>query len=271
MTGIFNGVIVSVLAGMSLCALAPEPPRSGHTTEASDFMAKQLVAPQLTGVRVFFRDEAVGQVTSGKKIKKHSLEISGSGFVSGSRIAVASFRAFRLTIGEPPQQPVTTSFESSSSLRAVFLPSDPPPPGVLSIKVVNPDGTQSNNLTVDVISKPAMLSIDSISPTSGPIGTSVTLSGTGFGAIPPGRFVAIRFVANDDQGSPFEGFYTEASNDSATLMFNVPRNEINPICPGSPFVCDPISSPFIRATKYRIWVIDPNGMSNGISFEVTAN
>jgi hypothetical protein len=99
----------------------------------------------------------------------------------------------------------------------------------------------------------------------------VTLSGTGFDAIPPGRSVAIRFEANDVEGPLFQGFYTEASNDSATLTFNVPKNEINPICPGTPFVCDPISSPPIRVTKYKIWVINANGMSGGIPFEVTAN
>src|SRR5438128_6927930 len=156
-TGAFNALIVSVLAGISLCELAPEALRSTHTTEASDVMAR-LITPQLAGVRVFFRDEAVDQVTSGKKIKKYSLELTGSGFVSGSRIVMASFRAFPVTIGEPPQQPVTSSFESSSSLRAAFLPSDSPPPGVLSINVVNPDWTKYNSMTIDLISKQARIS-----------------------------------------------------------------------------------------------------------------
>jgi IPT/TIG domain len=231
-------------------------------------------APELNGIQPMYRGQPVDEIVSGNKIKKYFIELTGTGFVPGSSVVVNSIRAFPVTAGEPPQQPTSATFVSATSLEVRFVPGTAPPPGMLSVRVVNLDGAVSNRLTVNVISKTSELSISSISPQFGPVGTQVTLTGNGFTPIPPNNVNAIRFTAvgAQDRASAdfFEGFYTDSFVDSGTLTFILPGRVIEPICPGFPFVCDPIATPSITAGQYRISVINPNGMSNSVLFEVTS-
>lgn len=229
--------------------------------------------PQLAGLQLLFKGQPVDQVVSSKKLKKYSIAMSGVGFLPDSRVVVSSFSAFPVTFDEPPQQPVATSFETVTSLEAVFLPGAAPPPGLLVVRVVNPDGGESNSIAIDVISKPSLLSIESISPEGGPTGTEVTLKGTGFMQAPP-RAAAIRVtVVGSQDHSPvslFQGFYTGSIVDDTTMTFILPSSIVEPICPGSPVICDPIAIPPVTQRQYRIQVINPNGMSNSVLFDVSS-
>jgi len=228
-----------------------------------------LDQPHLNSVQLLFRGQPVDQVISGKKIKKYSLDVTGTGFVAGSTVVVNSIRAYPTTIGAP-QQPVSTGFESATTLTASFLPGPPPPPGLFLVKIVNPGGVESDPATIDIISKPSELSITSISPESGPIGTEVTVTGTGFTAAGSPLQTAIRFSADGSNSRFFEGFYNNHILGSDRLSLVVPDRVILPICPGSLIACDPIAIPAVSPQQYRIWVINPNGMSNGVLFRVTS-
>jgi len=243
----------------------------GYSLQEPIALASVASQLRLTGVQLLFRGQPADQLINGEKIKKYSLEVTGTGFLPGSSVVVNSVRAYPMTIGEPPLQAVSTSYISPTNLEAVFLPGKGPAPGLLTIKVVNIDTTESNIINVDVISKPAKLSIASISPQSGPVGTPVTLTGVGFAPAGSPSQVAIRFSAVGTNQNFLEGFYTDSNLDSGKLNLVVPRNVILPICPGGPVVCDPIAVPFVTPQQYRVWVVNPNGMSNGILFTVTSS
>jgi hypothetical protein len=218
-----------------------------------------------------FRGQPVDQAIQGKKIRKYSVQVTGTGFQPDSLIVVNSIRAFDQQPGQFSEEPVSTTYVSATSLDASFLPGPEPAPGLLVFKVVNPGGDQSNIIAADVISKPTKLSIDSISPVTGPIGTQLTLTGVGLAPTGlPGQ-AAIRFSAVGSSDSAIQGFYTSSLVDDSKLLLVVPNNVVRPICPGGPFACDPVSSPFVTPQDYRIWVINSNGMSNSILFHVTSN
>jgi hypothetical protein len=257
---LFAGLAATGLTGLS----SNQPAFASQTeTTTSD-------APVVGEIELFYRGDTVDQVVVGNKIRKYSMVLTGTGFVSGSKVEVRSVRAFPYRIHQP-KQPVSTGFGSSTSLTAMFRPGTLPPPGLLSVKVVNPDGTESNLMTLDVISEPSALFIASMSAQSGPVGTHVTLTGNGF---IPGATNAIRFtpvIAEDPRlVGFFSGFYTDTVMDSGTLSFDVPTSVPVPICPGiRGVVCDPITSLIIGSQLYWVQVINANGMSNSMVFQVT--
>jgi hypothetical protein len=226
---------------------------------------------QVTAVQVLFRGEPVEGVARGKKIKKYALQIAGAGFTPGSTVVVNSLGVYPYTIEQPLAQPTSTNFISATSLEAVFLPGVAPKPGLLLVKVVNPDGGESNAVSVDVISKPSELEITAISPGSGPVGTQVTLTGTGFKVAERPEESAIRFEAVGSDETLPQGFYFRSNAENGSLSFAVPSGVIRPVCTGIIIGCDPIATPRVTPQQYRVWVIDPNGMSNSILFSVTAN
>jgi hypothetical protein len=230
-------------------------------------------APQLTGRQLLFKGKPVDELVSGKKIKRYEVELTGTGFGSGSTVIVNSIRAFPFDPFNRPELRIATIYESATDLRGQFLHGSPPP-GLLLIRVVNPDGMESNTLAMDAISASSDLSITSFSPESGPIGTQITLSGVGLATSSVPAITAIRFTAvgSDLRFAPvFVGFYTNSSADDNTLTLVVPPSEIASICPGGRFGCDPLASPFITPQQYRLQVINSNGMSNSILFQVTPN
>jgi hypothetical protein len=233
-------------------------------------------APQLTGLQVFFKGQPVDRLVSGKKVKKYSIELTGSGLVPGYSVVVTSLRAFGFD-GRQPQLQVAATFEGAMMLRAQFLAHAALRPGLLFIKLVNQEGVESNSLTAEVISKPSELSITSITPTSGPIGTRVSLEGVGFRPDATDGITALRFLRTGSDASAtfaanfLEGFYIDSSSDGRTLEFVVPNNEILPICPGAAIGCDPLSIPQITSGLYRVSVINRAGMSQSVLFEVTAS
>ena len=244
-------------------------PRTSRTTEA----------PQLTESRLFFKGNPVDQIVSGNKIKRYSIELTGTGFVSGSTVIITSTRAFADDFLNEQEQRIATTYESATDLLVQFVHKKVPPAGLLLIKVVNPDGQESSTLAVDVVSPASELSITSISQESGPTGTLITLRGVGFASssVPPSTAVrfpsAIRFTAVGSEPTSsaifFVGFYIESPANDNMLTIFVPVDVIVPICTGAKFVCDPIRSPFVTPQRYRIQVINPNGMSNSVFFQVT--
>ncbi|HEV8485699.1 MAG TPA: IPT/TIG domain-containing protein [Blastocatellia bacterium] len=231
-------------------------------------------APQLTGRQLLFKGKPVDDLVSGKKIKRYEVELTGTGFVSGSTVIINSIRAFPFDPLNRPELRIATIYESATDLRGQFLHGSPPP-GLLLIRVVNPDGRESNTLAMDAISASSDLSITSFSPESGPIGTQITLSGVGLASSSVPALTAIRFTAvgSDQFNSALNivGFYIDSSADDNTLTVVVPRSEVAPICPGGRIGCDPFASPFITPQQYRLQVINSNGMSNSILFQVTPN
>jgi len=155
---------------------------------------------ELTACQLLFKGKPVDEVVAGKKIQKYSMELTGTGFVSGSSVVVNSRRAFGFDPLENSEQRIETTFESDTHLRAQFLHRKAPA-GLLVIKVVNAEGQESNTLTVDVISQSSDLSITSISPVSGPTGTILTLRGVGFAPPPVPVFDCIRFTAEGSEPS----------------------------------------------------------------------
>ena len=86
-------------------------------------------------------------------------------------------------------------------------------PGTYPVTLSNSNGT-SNQVTVTVPVPPPAVVIDSVSPSSGPLGTTVTLSGSGFDA------TSNRVTL--DVGSGSIGSLTVASPDGKTLTFTIP-------------------------------------------------
>src|SRR5258706_10158360 len=170
-------------------------------------------ALQLTGSHLLFKGKPVDEIVSGNKIKRYSIELTGTGFVVGSTVTINSRRAFADDFLNEQEQRITTTYESATDLLIQFVQKHVPPAGLLLIKVVNPDGEESNTLAVDVISPSSELSITSISQDSGPTGTVFSLRGVGLvppplGASTPVRFfTAIRFTGVGPEPNPFESFF----------------------------------------------------------------
>jgi RHS repeat-associated protein len=100
-----------------------------------------------------------------------TLTLSGAGFVSG---AVAKLNGTSLT----------TTFVNSGALTAIVPAALVGAPGTPSITAANPSNatTAAKTLTVKT------LSISNLNPQTGPIGTAVTVSGTGLDLLPAVRF-----------------------------------------------------------------------------------
>src|SRR5262249_5889672 len=140
-------------------------------------------------------------------------------------------------------------------------------PGFVSLKVVNPDLEESEPSAVNVISDPADLSISRLAPDSGAIGTVVTLSGAGFSSTAPSAENFIRFEMIGATRFVFCGLEVPLSADGSTLTFALPFGAsvscpgLNPPCPGA-FVP-------LKPGQYLISIINPNGMSNSMLFQLT--
>ncbi len=97
-----------------------------------------------------------------------SLTVNGSGFVSTSQVQWNGSNR-------------VTTFVSSTQLAAAITADDVASPGSASVTVVSPaPGGGTSNVLMFTISNPP--AITQLSSTSGPVGTSVTITGSNFGA-----------------------------------------------------------------------------------------
>ena len=111
--------------------------------------------------------------------------------------------------------------------------------------------TQTNQSSLPVISK--------LNPSSGPIGTKVTISGNGF--MSSNNTV----IFGMGIGSRYPNFI---SNDGRTIVFSIPSQD-NPMCPDSSPRC-PLRMPSpITLGAYAVSVTNSNGVSNNLTFTVT--
>lgn len=136
-------------------------------------------------------------------------------------------------------------------------------PGTYPVSVTNANGiSNAVNFTVTAATTtvPAQPVINSINPASGPVGTSVVLTGKNFVL---GSVVKFGTLGNA---------WGTISSDQTTLTFSVPQS-INPPCinPGvGDYWCAPA---FVTVTPgvYPLSVNNANGTSNAVNFTVTGN
>ena len=150
----------------------------------------------------------------------------------------------------PPSQTITTSHAYSK-------------PGTYTVSVTV-NRTQSNIVTISV-AKQGSVVITSLTPPSGPIGTVVTIKGSGLSLSADNR-VNIRSASGN------VGTITGLkSSDGVTLQFTMP-SELIPYC-RPPIICAIIITPVV-AGVYNIDVVSPlaeggEALSNSLSFTIS--
>lgn len=101
----------------------------------------------------------------------------------------------------------------------------------------------------------AAVHISSIDPTQGAVGTAVTLTGTGFTSD-----ATIHFGGGAVKNAT-------TSSDGTHIQFTIPES-VGPYC--KPHTACPMYLMLVRAGDYKVWVEDKNGVSNTLTFTVTA-
>ena len=230
---------------VTLVALVPVPATAVSSTSLSG--NAQL---QLTGYQLLFMGQPVDQLVTGVKAKRYRISLTGAGFEPSSKVFLDG-------------QKVATNYVSATQLVARLLPGLTPAAEEMSVQVVNPDGQQSAILLIDVISDQSILSISTISPGVAPIGTRVTITGTGFTAT--GNKIRFR------RGAPpiTEGFAADApSGDGKTISFIM----FSALCPPCSFTVPPCLAPCreLAPGGYQVSVTNANGISNSVRFLVSS-
>ena len=210
--------------------------------------AASQTLPQITSIQVLLFGEPVDNLVAGAGDKGYKLKITGQGFDSSSKAFLD---------GKKIPTNVISSTEIIARLRDVKLI-----PGELSLQVVDRDGGSSAAASIDVVSKPSVLSISSISPTVAKIGDSVTIAGIGF--TPTGnRIRFVRAASPDTRG--LTGDLNSA--DSSSFDVDVP-DTVCAACPAGqpcPTVCFGL-----EPGEYLVAIENSNGLSNSLSFLVSS-
>ena len=230
---------------VTLVALVPVPATAVSSTSLSG--SAQL---QLTGYQLMFMGQPVDQLVTGVKAKRYRISLTGAGFEPSSKVFLDGQKA-------------ATNYVSATQLVARLLPGLTPAAEEMSVQVVNPDGQQSAILLIDVISDASILSISTISPDVAPIGTRVSITGTGFSAT--GNKIRFR------KGAPpiTEGFAADApSGDGKTISFIM----FSALCPPCSFTVPPCLAPCreLAPGGYQVSVTNANGISNSVRFLVSS-
>src|SRR5262249_7509295 len=206
-------------------------------------------APIITSVQLFYLGLPVSELVIGTKAKRYSLKITGAAFDPSARVIVDGMKA-RVTSA--------TSTELVVNLKGGTLMF----PGEVAVRVVNANGQTSNDVIIEVVTDPAILSIASISPDFGPLGTQVTITGLGFAA--KGNHIRLLSRGTDRVGVTAD----VDSPDGKTLAFSLPDF----ICPPCSLSVPPCDAPcfVLSAGVYDVFVINGSGMSNGLSLLVSS-
>lgn len=107
------------------------------------------------------------------------------------------------------------------------------------------------------------LSIDSFEPSSGAVGTEVTITGSGF--------TKTKNTVVLSRGDSMDGYVKNLeSKNRKTLEFTIPEelDLCSPDAEDNDYPC-PLASPQVISGEYSISVMNENGKISGITFEVT--
>jgi hypothetical protein len=111
---------------------------------------------------------------------------------------------------------------------------------------------------------PITVKILSMNPLSGPIGTYINMTGSGFTST--GN--TVHFGLSNNQPDAMGTIYPNISSSNNAIVFQVPAQD-NPLCPVTAPYC-PIRAPIpITPGTYNLFISNANGTSNIISFTVT--
>ena len=175
-------------------------------------------------------------------------------------------RAVPASAGVPAQTATFThAYSKTGNYVPVFTVTDN---GGLSAKT---------SISVSVDGDTSTVSITSLNPESGPVGTPVTLTGTGFStdlaypSCPPTPNTPCPRIGVAGNNTVRFGPATLSnviSRDGKTLTFQVP-GEYMPPCPVGMACARVISS--VRPGTYDVFVSNANGVSNSVSFTVTSS
>jgi len=136
----------------------------------------------------------------------------------------------------------------------------PPSPGTYPVTVINANGT-SNSVNFNVTSgATAAPVISQLTPSSGAVGSVVTITGNGF--TPTGNKITFGSL-----GTQYNPAYSVNSTDGSTLSFTVPSSDYH-ACQASTPPCY-IANNFTQLGSYPVSVTNANGTSNSVNFNVT--
>jgi hypothetical protein len=154
--------------------------------------------------------------------------------------------------GESAVQTSKTNEDSTTTIPVVIATS-------------TPAETASSSPSV-IISAPKILSI---SPASGPANTTVTINGTSF--VSGSNLVLFGNSANRHRpdGTPGNSYPADLSADGKTLTFLVPNSGPSGILCDSSNHCVGISAILLTPGSYTIMVMNKNGTSNAVVFQLT--
>lgn len=120
-----------------------------------------------------------------------------------------------------------------------------------------------NKTTDKEVDTTKKVSITDISPTSGPIGTKITIKGSGFTTT--GNVIHFGLVT--DTLNAMGTTYPNISSSNNIIVFEVPARD-NPMCPESSPMCPIRASNPITPGAYNLLVSNSNGWSNVLVFRV---
>lgn len=222
---------------------------------------------------------SIGSLAPRSGVVGTSVTIRGSGFTSDNTILFGS----GVVIHVPSKNGTSLTFEVPNGLTPACFYSTPrclvatrmTTPGDYAVSVRNAHGT-SNAITFTVTETastptPATISVQSVSPTSGQVGTEVTLTGRflsdsniihfGAGAIGPVKITSSIAVACTTDPACIPGI-------RQTITFTVPSS-VGPYCKAG-MMC-PMYMQLVTSGVYKVSVENENGISNAVDFSVVGN
>jgi hypothetical protein len=187
-----------------------------------------------------------------------NVTVFGSGFVTtGNNVQFGQTIIYNLSSYDGRTLSFTVPYLSNSCPPGAYciLGSTPVTPGQYNVVVSNANGT-SNAMTFYVTSGQGSVSLYSISPSSGRVGTQISLYGSGF------------TQSGNDVHFGMGGIRNVASYDGRTITFTVP-GYVSPcdfITAG--LACAQVIQQITPGSAYQVYVSNANGQTNSLTFYV---
>ncbi len=245
---VYSVSIVSIIAALTFGATAAmavttQAPLSTQSSGSTSVLASCTIPQQN-----LWYGETSSQVSSLQNFLLHEGYISSQSSVTGyfGVITLSAVKKFQAEHEVP-----ATGFVGSLT-RAVIsaLPACSIYPGYSMIPANPPTSTS----TVSTSTAPSTVSITSISPSQGAVGSTATISGSGFASSNTILFGG-NVAANDI--APVNG----------TLTFTIPSS-MGPYC--KPMEACPMYELLVSKGTYSVTVLNANGTSNALSYTITS-